>query len=98
MISILGLETCLALNLIGRIQTIQDSETLEIKHTFIELFAGFFKWDKIYKMELNETKKPIICATRKILLALRNTVQKEWEKLVNLDIIKTVEEPTKWVN
>ena len=54
--------------------------------------------DGLYDMEIDETVRLVVHPPRKVLVALRDCLTEELDKLVKEDIITPVTEPTKWVS
>ena len=94
--SILGLETCKRLNLIKRVMVVNQSspEFLEDYDVFEEI--GLLNGE--HDINCDQSVPPVINPPRRIPVMLKEKVKKELERMLNLDIISKVEEPTEWVS
>ena len=53
---------------------------------------------KIHHIEIRDNVTPVVTPVRKIPLALKPKLEKELKRMVDLDIIVSVQKPTDWVN
>lgn len=100
---ILGLETCKNLNLIKRVDIVDNvGETQNYYETLVnknlDLFTGIGCLKNKYHIELIENAKPVIHPPRKIPLPLLKQFRNTITELEKTGIIKKVDEPTDWVN
>lgn len=102
---ILGLESCIKLNLIKRIDVLNDSENLSHKNSYdklirenIDLFTGLGCLNQKYHIELNENAKPVVHPPRKIPFPLLDQFKSTLNQMEKQKIIKKLNEPTDWVN
>lgn len=104
---IFGLQTCTRLGLVKmqcEIKTEQQREQRpfsnlqELKQQYPEQFQGIGKFKKEYQLRLVENAKPVLHAPRKAPIQLREKIQEELKRMVDLDVIRPVNEPTDWVS
>lgn len=102
--SILGIETCIKLNMIKRIETIEnniihsyvDKKDFLKKH--LDSFTGIGKYKIPYKLRLRDDYKAVMNAPRRIPLKLRKPFLDTLEELEKIDIIEKVNQPVEWLN
>lgn len=70
----------------------------QILDNFKNVFSGIGKVDKTYKITLKDNATPVVSATRKIPIALKNKLKLKLDEMVSQNIIIPVEEPTDWVH
>ena len=61
-----------------------------------DMVEGLRCMDGLYYMEVDETVRPEVHPPRKVLVASRNHMKEELEKLFKEGIITPVTEPIKW--
>lgn len=99
------------LGLVKRVYTINEMTTVQsaplsstdlshdaIIHKYAGVFQGFGALPFTYSIKLREDAQPVIHAPRRVPVALRDRLKAELDRMVNLGVIKRVEEPTDWVN
>lgn len=96
---VLGLQTCIKLNLIKRVMSIDDTAL----NTLLEKYNSSFNHTgllnvKPHKIILNENAISVIHPPRKIPFALEKELKKELDNLEENKIIEKVNFPTEWVN
>ena len=91
---ILGLPSCEALNLIQRVDVIED-ETLS---AYADVFKGLGNMKDEYTIRIDSTVSPVVHAARKVPAALRDDLQKELQHMEKERVIEKVDHPTDWVN
>lgn len=89
--SVLGLQACINLGLIKRIYSFNLKE-------YDELFSGLGCLPGEYHIVYDKAVPPVICAPRKVPLGLRDKLQDELNRMVELNVIRKVTHPTPWVN
>ena len=100
---IFGLPTCESL---GLVQMNCAIETLpahvdnfnKLKAMYPDRFEGIGKFTKIHKLVMNDNHKPVIHPTRRAPIQLREKIEDELNRMVEMDIIRKVTEPTDWVS
>ena len=96
--NILGLKTRTELNLIQRLDTI-NNQTGDILDTYSDVFEGLgCITDASYHIKVDESARPVVHPPRKVPVTLRPKIQQELNRMKKLDVIEKVEEPTDWVN
>ena len=76
----------------------KDGIVHNIEDEYTDVFQGIGKLGMVHKIQLEDNYKPVIHAPRKVPLSLREKLKTELQRLEELDIIETVEEPTGWVH
>ena len=92
---VLGLSSCLSLNLIQLILSVEESQGSDT----VSLNPGDILTEyKIHKSQLKADVEPVIYPLRKIPVALRGKLEEELNRMEALQVITKVTEPTDWVN
>ncbi|XP_069101574.1 uncharacterized protein [Argopecten irradians] len=104
----LGLKTCLALNLVKRVYSVnvnqrtdgteKSGETIEEESKYKHLFSGIGCMPGEYEIKVDPTVTPVVSPPRKIPHTLQNQVNEELDRMEQCGVIIKVEEPTQWVN
>ncbi|KAJ0172603.1 hypothetical protein K1T71_011742 [Dendrolimus kikuchii] len=89
--SVLGRKSCEQMGLIKRINTIRLSD-------YSDLFSGLGCLPGKYSIVIDKSIPPVISASRKIPLGLRERLADELKKMENLGVIRKVLHPTQWVH
>lgn len=89
--SVLGLEACLTLGLIKRVHNLNWSDGND-------LFNGLGCLPGEYHIVIDNNITPVVSAPRKVPLGLRDKLQDELNRMVQLGVIRKVFHPTPWVN
>lgn len=63
-----------------------------------EVFTGEGKLEEKLHLTVDETVLPVILPVRKVLLAVKEPLKKEIDRLVAQEILKPVDTPTDWVS
>ena len=96
--NILGLKTCVELNLVQRMDAI-DNHHVDILDRYSDVFEGLgCITDASYHIKVDESAQPVVHPPRKVPVTLRPKIQQELKRMEKLDVIEKVEEPTDWVN
>lgn len=88
--SVLGRKSCEEIGLVKRVHSVNVSE-------YEDLFAGLGCLPGKYHIVVDESVQPVICASRKIPLAMRDRLAEELKKMEQLGVIRKVSHPTQWV-
>lgn len=97
--SLLCYDTCVELGLIPEINSVQNSVKNSLKEQYSDLFTGIGKLkDREIKLHIDENVQPVVQPHRRIPFHLRQKVEKELERMEQLDIIEKVEGSTDWVS
>ena len=91
---ILGLSSCEDMNLVQRIDVIDDS----ILSSYGDVFQGIGEMRHEYCIQYDKTVRPVVHPPRKVPAALRENLQKELERMETEGIIEKVDHPTDWVS
>ncbi|XP_072938829.1 uncharacterized protein [Epargyreus clarus] len=89
--SVLGRQACIDLGLIRRVNSIDISE-------FNDLFNGIGCLPGKYHIVIDKSVQPVVSASRKVPLNIRDRLQAELNRMIDLGIIRKVGHPTSWVN
>ena len=102
---LLGLESCVKLKLITRIDSVQINNLLssnEHKFKFLDhyskAFTGLGKFDRPLNLKIKENAIPVANQNRRIPLELRNKLQNKLNDMEKLGIISRVNEQREWIN
>ena len=100
---ILGLQTCLKLNLIKLVLSntcsLNTSLTKEqILGKYSDVFTGIGKLPGEFEIHLHDKVTPVVHPPRRVPVAIRDKLKAELDRMENLGIITKVTEPTDWVN
>lgn len=108
---ILGLQTCVKLSLVKRVNIINkdvaephrpssaspDAHPNIVNH-YKDVFEGIGCLPVTYRIQLRDDAVPVIHAARKVPVALKPRLRQELDKLEKLNIVSKIEEPTDWVS
>lgn len=102
-VPILGLNACVKLNLLQRVNSIQlDAKNLVFKNDFVdkhkEVFTGIGKFPKKLSLELKEGAKSVINSVRRVPESIKPKLKEVLDRLMENKIIESVDYPTDWVN
>ncbi|KAG1665149.1 hypothetical protein GQR58_019471 [Nymphon striatum] len=89
---VLGLETCLEMNLIKRVNAINAESKYKC------LFSGLGCLPGKYKISTDESVPPVVHPPRKFPHTLKHKIKEELDRLEQFGVIHKVTKPTKWVN
>ena len=96
-VPILGLESRENLKLIKCICSVESK-----KNSFLFEFSDCFReigtLNKTHHIEIKENLTSVVTPVRRIPHSLKPKVEKELKRMIDLDIIEPVDEPTDWVN
>ena len=96
--SILGLKSCEKLNLISRVMEINSEFDNEIFETFNDCFGDLGTLPKTHHITINENVNPVVHAARRVPFALKDKLKSELDRMIKMNIIEPITEPTDWVN
>ena len=95
--NILGLQTCVQMNLVQRLDAI-NNET-DFLTCYSDVFKGLGCISKTdYHIKVDKAYQPVVHPPRRVPVTLRPKIQAELSRMEELDVIERVEEPTDWVN
>lgn len=103
-IPILGLDSCIKLNLIQRVDNLKynnddlESEKQKIYTKNKDVFEGLGCFPDVCRIRLQDDARPTVSSARRIPLKIKDKFHDTLELLENKGIIKRVEEPVDWVN
>lgn len=89
---LLGLEACLQMDLIKRIDVLEDPKTQFIEKNR-DIFDGLGCFVQNLDMKVREGSVPVYKPDRRIAIALRQRVKKELDRMVEREIIEKVDGP-----
>lgn len=76
----------------------QCEGSADIVEQFPSVFKGHGTLPFTYKIQLKSEAKPVVHAPRRVPAPLRAGLKKELDRMMQLGVIRKVEEPTDWVN
>ncbi|CAB4026344.1 Hypothetical predicted protein, partial [Paramuricea clavata] len=99
-VPILGLNTCDKLNLIKQVYQISEEvqSHTPIEEEFSDCFGEIGCLKRTHHIELRDDVKPVIIPVRQVPFALKPKLKEELQRMVELNVIEPVENPTEWVN
>ena len=96
--NILGLVTCIEINLVQRIDTV-SKDHVTLFEQYYDVFEGLgCITDVRYHIRTDPTKTPVIHPPRRVPITLHPNIQEELARMESLDVIEKVTGPTSWVN
>ena len=99
---ILGLRTCLNLNVIKLVMSVNEPTVPMTKemvlNKFKETFTGLGEIEGEIKIHLQPDSTPVIHPPRRVPFALKDKLQAELKRMEDMDVIEKVTIPTDWVN
>lgn len=95
---IIGLNACIELDLIKKVESLDNKDKSEVYAQNREVFDGLGCFPDSCTIRLDQNAKPKISAARRIPLKIRDQFKVTLENLVKKEIITPVSEPVEWVN
>ena len=96
--NILGLETFVEMNLVQRLDAINNNDT-DFLDSYSDVFEGLGRISNTdHHIKVDKTFQPVVHMPRRVPITLRPKVQVELNRTEELDAIEKVEEATDWVN
>ena len=93
--ALLGRPTLEPLNIVQRLASVSSSNPWVCKYP--NVFQGLGKMPGIYKIKLLEDAEPYsVCTPRRVAIPLLTKVKNELTKMVNMDTIVPITDPTDW--
>ena len=105
--NILGLTTCLELNLVKRVLTIDENDctksTVLLESDIFEQYNDVFTGlgcvkGVVHQIATDPAVKPVVHPPRRVSAPLRQKVKDELDRMERLGVVERVQEPTEWVN
>lgn len=102
-VPLLGLDTCVKLNLIKRVNAVEDSSLKNVtKDELIkmneDLFTGLGTLPGKYHIELREDAMPVISPPRRVPFSIQKKLKETLDNMESAGIIMKVDTPTDWVS
>ncbi|CAI6370293.1 unnamed protein product [Macrosiphum euphorbiae] len=100
-VPILGLNTCISLNLVQRINQLNVNKSSKLDKficTNKEVFEGLGTFPDIVKIKIIDGVVPKANPPRRVPLAIKTRLEQTLKTLTNKQIIEPVNEPVEWVN
>jgi len=94
-VPILGLDACVGLGIVKRIDILNNQAILD---EFADCFEGIGCFDREHTIRVDPNVKPVINRARHIPLSRVENVKAELDKMEANGIIVKVDQPTEWVN
>ena len=96
--AILGLYSSVKLKLIQRVMNITLDYSPNFFAEFNDCFGDIGSLPKTHYISVKPEVTPTISPARRVPIALRDKLKSELDRMIKLDVIKPVSEPTEWVN
>ena len=96
-VPILGIDSCKNVKPIKRICSAESKENSFLSK-FLDCFGEIGTLNKTHHIEIKENFNPVVTPVRRKPHSLKLKVEKELKRMVDLDIIEPVHEPTDWIN
>ena len=95
--ALVGRPAIQALNLVARLETVNNDPKQQMIKKFPELFTGLGTMQGEYQIKLKADATPFVLTTpRRIAVPLQPKVKAELQRMEKLGVIRKVEEPTEW--
>ena len=98
---ILGLESCLALNMIKLVLSVQPETSYtkqEVISKHADVFTGLGELPGEGEIRLKPGATPVVHPPRRVPFSIRDKLKSELDRMVDDNVIAKVTEPTDWVN
>ncbi len=101
---VIGLKTCVQMNLVQRVDTVDNKNKNEKQKTgtpqkkYEDVFDGLGCLEGKYHINLKQNVQPVVHAPRRVPIALRDKVKDELARMEKLGVIRKSETPNTWVN
>jgi len=100
--AILGLNSCLVMNLIRRVDAVFDNEIPSQLPSIVQKYKGVFeglgRLTPEHEIQLLPGATPVVHAARRVPFRLRERVEKQLLEMEAAGVLKRVTEPTEWVS
>lgn len=97
-VPLLGLNACLKLNLITRVDEISLNSKEKFLKKYSKCFDGLGCFVENFKIELKSDAVPVVKPPRRVALSLLEPLLKTLNDQVKREIIEKVDEPAEWVS
>ena len=97
LVPLLSAEACEQLGLL-QINFAMCDDDDNIISKFPDVFKGLGCLPGLYQIAIDHLVSPVKCAPRRIPVSIKTRVKEELDRLVNLQVITTVKEPTEWIS
>ena len=95
--ALVGRPAIQALNLVARLDAVNNNPKQQVIQKFPELFTGLGTMQGEYQIKLKADATPFVLTTpRRIAVPLQPKVKAELQRMEKLGVIRKVEEPTEW--
>lgn len=95
---LLGLKACKDMGLIKRVNALNKYDKMDIFKEYTDVFEGLGCLEGEHSIKIDESVTPKVHPPRKIPMTLREKLKNELDRMEKLEVIKRIEEPTRWVN
>ena len=102
-VPLLGLSTCIRLNLINRIDQVEllvDDKKSRIARKYADLFDEIGVLNRVYHMELKNDAVPQVSPTKRLPFSMHDKVSDEIQRMIRIGVVEKVisNEPSEWLN
>lgn len=97
---VLGKKSCDEMNLVKRVLAVSLNSAISgnVLDEYPEVFEGVGCLPCEYRIKLAADARPVVHAPRKLPIALRDSVKRKLDEMLDQGVIAKVEGPTDWVN
>ena len=95
---ILRLDSSVKLKLIQRVMNITQDDSPNFFAEFNDCFGDIGSLPKPYHISVKPEVIPTISPASRVPIALRDKLKSELDRMIKLNVIEPVSEPTEWVN
>ena len=96
--NILGLQTCVDMNLVQRLDAINSHDT-DLLESYSNVFEGLCCISNTdYHIKTDKAYQPVVHPPRRVPVTLQPKIQAELTQMEELDVIEKVVESTDWIN
>lgn len=97
---VLGLQTCLDMNLVQRIYTVnaEITESRNVLAEYDDVFEGLGTLEGKHHIQIDPTVKPVVHPPRKIPFKIKDKLKAGLDQMEEQGVIEKVVRPTDWVN
>lgn len=103
-IPVLGLTSCLDMDLVKRVHAVDNEKTTmspevtKLMDSYEDVFKGLGCLEGLYHIHIDESATPVVHPPRKVAFSVRPRLKTELERMETIGAITKVTEATEWVN
>lgn len=99
--TVFGLPTCVQFNLVSKIDIInseKQNNSICVFQEYQDVFSGIGSLKVECNFKINPSVQPTVEYPRRIPFKLHEPLKKELNRLISIQVIDQIDEPTEWVN